>query len=596
MLLLALLGALWPITKRDYYVKDDLYINESTEIFDAIVVGSGITGGWAAKEFCEKGYNTLMIERGRVVKHQEDYISEHKGPWEFPNRMKVDINLVEDQHEVQRKCYAFHDGTKHFFGNDRDLPYTTEKGTGFDWIRGNQLGGKSLTWHRQSYRLSQWDLEANKADGHGTDWPIRYGDLESWYSYVEKHVGISGNDDKLPQLPSSEFLPPFEFTKPELALQKKLAEEFPDRPMIMSRAAHLSKPTALHISQGRLQCQARNECQKGCSFGAYFSTQSSTLPAAAATGNLSIAPNSVVHSLIYDEAKNKVTGVRVVDNDNLTTREYYGKVVFLCASTLGSTQIMLNSKSKKFPNGIANSSGVLGHYLMDHNYNARVNGYFEGFEDEYHSGRRPAGVLIPNFQYKPELYKKGYLRGYSISGGAYRENWQGTSNNDGVGADFKENLIQAGRWGFKASAVGEMLPRYENHVRLHEAKVDKWGIPLLHFNCRFSDNEIAMMDDAAITMSDMFKKAGLQDVTTRVSVREANPGLGIHEVGTARMGRDPKDSILNGFNQCHDVPNLFVTDGSCFSSSGVANPSLTFMALTVRAVDYAVNEMKNKRI
>ena len=577
-------------------MNEDLYIQDTRQVFDALVIGSGITGGWAAKEFCERGLNTLMIERGRVVKHREDYPGENKRPWELPNRTRVDLKLREEQYRVQSRSYAFHDANKHFFGNDTDLPYTTEEGTDFNWIRANQLGGRSLIWHRQSYRMNPWDFEANKADNVGNDWPIRYEDLQDWYPQIEKFVGISGHDDKLEQLPSSEFLPPFDFTKPEQDLQARFAELYPDRPMVMSRAAHLTESTELHLSQGRVQCQARAECQKGCSFGAYFSTQSATLPAAAATGNLSIAPNSVVHSLIYDEDKNRVIGVRVIDNDDLSTREYFAKVVFLCASTLGSTQIMLNSTSQKFPNGIANSSGALGHYLMDHNYNAGAVGYFEGYEDEYYSGRRPTGICIPNFQYKPEFYKDNYIRGYGFTGGSDREDWRSMSREEGFGADFKDSLTQAGRWKMTLIAHGEMLPRYENQVSLHATNKDKWGIPQLHINCQWSENEIRMMEDAAETAETMLREAGLKDIGTWMTVHDVAPGLGHHEIGTARMGRDPRDSVLNGYNQSHDIPNLFVTDGSAFCSSGVANPSLTFMALTVRAVDYAVKEMNNGRI
>lgn len=574
----------------------DLYIHQSNQVYDAIIVGSGITGGWAAKEFCERGLQTLMIERGRVVEHRKDYITEGKGPWEFDNRTKVDNLLIEEKHQVQKKCYAFSDMTKHFFGNDKDLPYSTKEGTGFDWIRSNQLGGKSLTWHRQCYRLSEYDFAANHADGHGNDWPIRYKDLESWYSYVETFAGISGSKEGMEQLPDSEFLPPFEMTAPELYLKEKISQHFPDRQLIMGRTAHLTQPSTLHMQQGRVTCQARSECQKGCSFGAYFSTQSSTLPAAAKTGNLSIAPNSVVHSLIYDEKTKKVKGVKVIDNDDLSTREYFAKVVFLCASTLGSTQVMLNTKTKSFPNGIANSSGVLGHYLMDHNYNAGANGTVEGFEDEYYSGRRPSAILVPNFQYKPSLYKKNYVRGYALSGGSYRENWQSGAHQPGIGADYKNSLTKPGKWKFGLYAQGEMLPRYENSVSLHPTKKDKWGIPQLHIDCTWSQNEKLMMQDAQETAAHMLTKIGLTEINSFNGVETANPGLAIHEVGTARMGRDPKNSVLNAYNQCHDVDNLFVTDGSSFCSSAVQNPSLTFMAITVRAVDYCVKEMKASRI
>lgn len=575
-------------------MNDDLYIKESSEIFDAIVVGSGVAGGWAAKEFCEKGFKTLMIERGRVVEHREDYPGEGVPPWHQTYRSRVENLLLERDYKVQQQCYAFSDATKHFFGNDREMPYSTAEGTEFSWIRANQLGGKSLLWHRQSYRLSEHDFRANSLDGHGTDWPIGYKDLAPWYSHVEKHAGICGTPENLPQLPDSEFLPPFEMSAPEIAIKAAIEKHYPDKRLIMGRMAHLTQPTELHLSQGRVQCQTRNECQKGCSLGAYFSTQSSTLPSAAQTGNLHIAPNSVVHSLIYDEKTGRVKGVRIIDNDDLSEREYYGKVVFLCASTLGSTQIMLNSKSKTFPNGIANSSGVLGHYLMDHNYNAKVSGDIMGFEDEYYRGRRPGGLLIPNFRYQPSRYSDKYQRGFSFSCGAYRETWKDLKENDGFGSQFKETLSQAGQWKFNMDAQGEMLPRFENHMALHPTLKDKWGIPQVEFNVRWSDNEKLMMEDAVEIGKEILIKAGLENVTGKATERP--PGIAIHEVGTARMGRDPKDSILNGFNQCHDVANLFVTDGSSFSSSATQNPSLTFMALTARAVDYAAREIKNGRI
>lgn len=575
-------------------MSEDLYIKDSNEVFDAIVIGSGVTGGWAAKEFCERGFKTLMIERGKVVEHRKDYIGEGKTTWQQPTRGVVDNLLVQEQYKIQQQCYAFTDATKHFFGNDRDLPYKTPKDTPFTWIRANQLGGKSLLWHRQSYRMSDYDFQANKIDGHGNDWPIRHKDLASWYSHVEIHAGISGSSENLEQLPDSEFLPPFEMTKPELAIKASIEHHFPDRKMIMGRTAHITKPTQLHLSQGRIQCQARNECQKGCSFGAYFSTQSSTLPAAAKTGNLHIAPNSVVHSLIYDDKTQRVKGVRVIDNDDLSEREYYGKVVFLCASTLGTTQIMLNSKSKHFPNGIANSSGALGHYLMDHNFNARAYGDIPGYEDEYYKGRRPSGIYIPNFQYEPKRASNKYLRGYALGGNAYRESWKDRTELDGFGADFKNTLSQAGGWKFQLHAQGEMLPRYENHIALDSTLKDKWGIPQLNIHCRWSDNEILMMQDAAVEAEKMLTKAGLQNVYSEVT--QGPPGLAIHEVGTARMGLDPKTSVLNSFNQCHDIDNLFVTDGASFCSTGTQNPSLTFMALTVRAVDYAAKEMQQGRI
>jgi choline dehydrogenase-like flavoprotein len=379
-------------------MSNTIYIKKTQEKFDAIVVGSGVTGGWAAKELCEKGLKTLMVERGRPVEHRKDYVGEGVKPWEMPFRGKIERDIVDEQYYIQKQNYAFNDATKHFFANDRDHPYSTPQEKPFSWIRGNQLGGKSLLWHRQSYRWSDLDFTANAKDGHGVDWPIRYKDIESWYDYVEHHVGISGSVENIPVLPDSKFLPPFEFNAVEKDLKAKFEKKYSDRKLIMGRCAHLSKPAPHHIEQGRYQCMGRNECQKGCTFGAYFSTQSSTLPAALKTNNLSIATNSIVHSVIYDPKTNRATGVRVIDSETLETREYFAKVIFLCASTLGTTHVMLNSISEAFPTGIANSSGVLGHYLMDHLYGAGANGTVPGFEDEYYSGRRPTGVYIPRFR------------------------------------------------------------------------------------------------------------------------------------------------------------------------------------------------------
>lgn len=570
------------------------YVEESSETYDAIVVGSGITGGWAAKELTEKGLKTLMIERGRVVEHRKDYVTEAKPPWEYENRTKVAFDLIEDQYKIQRQCYAFHDGTKHFFGNDKDYAYTTEPGTDFSWIRANQLGGKSLLWHRQSYRMSTFDFLTNKADGHGNDWPIRYEDLAPWYEYVERFVGISGSSEYLPQLPDSVFQPPFEMTLPERDFSEKMRELEPNKPVIISRCAHLTQPEKIQVDLGRMKCIARNECQKGCSLGAYFSTQSATLPAAANTGNLYIAPNSVVESLIYDANTNRVRGVRVVDNETMLQREYFGKIIFLCASTLGTTQIMLNSKSRRFPNGIANSSGVLGHYLMDHNYNAMVTADIDGYEDEYYSGRRPASLYIPNWHYEPSRYHRDFKRGYALAGSASRVDWQDMGVSDGFGTSFKAKLHNPGTWMMGLQGQGEMLANRENQVSLSATEKDKWGMPQLHFNCRWSDNEIAMTDAAVDTAATMMKKAGFRNI--QKSNLGQPPGLAIHEVGTARMGKDPAESVLNGYNQCHDVPNLFVTDGASFCSSAAVNPSLTFMAITARAVDYAVKEVKSRRL
>jgi len=574
----------------------NIYIIKSTEIFDAIVVGSGISGGWAAKELTEKGLKTLMVERGRPVEHRKDYVGEGVKPWQMPFRGHIEKALVDEQHYVQKKCYAFNDATKHFFGNDKDYPYSTPKDKPFDWIRGNQLGGKSLLWHRQSYRWSEHDFTANARDGHGVDWPIRYKDIEKWYDHVEIHAGISGSAENLEILPDSKFLPPFEMNAVEKEMKTRIEKKWKTRKLIMGRTAHLSVPAPHHTAQGRIQCQARNECQKGCSFGAYFSTQSSTLPAALATNNLTIATNSVVHSVIYDPKTNRATGVRVIDAETLETREYFAKVIFLCASTLSTTQIMLNSKSESFPTGIANSSGVLGHYLMDHLYGAGASGRVEGFEEDYYSGRRPTGLVIPRFANYSET-RPNFLRGYLLTGSAMREGWDSFSQRDGFGADYKNTIRNAGSWVFNLGGSGEMLPRYENQVSLHPTLKDKWGIPQLHIECDLSENDWKMFDDIANTCAEILDAIGVKDVTKKIDAKKDwHPGLAIHEMGTARMGKDPKTSVLNGWNQAHDVPNLFVTDGSSMASCASQNPSLTYMALTARAADYAVQQLKLGKI
>ncbi|QGZ38110.1 choline dehydrogenase-like flavoprotein [Pseudoduganella flava] len=573
-----------------------VYIKASPETFDAIVVGSGITGGWAAKELTERGLKTLMVERGRPVEHGVDYIGENKDPWTMPNRGLVDHKLAEEQYFNQRMCYAFDEHTKHFFNNDRDMPYSTPEGRPFSWIRGNQLGGKSLMWARQSYRWSDLDFEANLKDGHGVDWPIRYADLAPWYSHVERHVGISGTSEGLSVLPDSEFLPAFDFNSVELALKKKFDAKYAPARMIMGRTANLRTPGETQLAQGRGQCQARSQCHRGCSFGAYFSTQSSTLPAALKTGRLSIATDSIVHSVIYDPKTNRATGVRVIDANTLETREYHAKVVMLCASTLASTAILLNSTSEAYPAGLANSSGVLGHYLMDHLFGAGASGRIEGFEDDYYQGRRPTGPYIPRFRNVLDKHP-AFLRGYALAGGAGREGWQSAAHRPGFGKDFKAMIRKPGPWRFGLGGQGEMLPRYENMVSLHPTKKDKWGMPLLHIDCSYSDNDRKMQEDIANTAANILEALGVKDVRRHTkTLEEWPPGLSIHEMGTARMGRDPKTSVLNGFNQAHDVPNLFVTDGASMASSAWQNPSLTFMALTARACAYAVDELKAGRI
>jgi choline dehydrogenase-like flavoprotein len=577
-------------------MNNNIYIAKSQQVFDVIVVGSGISGGWAAKELCENGLKTLMVERGRPVEHRKDYVGEGVKPWDMPFRGEIEKKLRDEEYFVQQKCYAFIDATKHFFMNDRDYPYATPKDKPFDWIRGNQLGGRSLLWHRQSYRWSSHDFLANAQDGHGVDWPIRYQDLEKWYEHVEVHAGISGSYEQNEILPDSKFLPPFEMNAVEKEMKARIEKKWSTRKLYIGRCAHLSVPAQHHIDQGRYQCQARNECQKGCSFGAYFSTQSSTLPAALKTNNLTVATNSIVHSVIYDPKTNRVTGVRVIDAETLETREYFAKMIFLCASTLGTTQILLNSTSESFPTGLANSSGALGHYLMDHLYGSGASGSVEGFEEEYYSGRRPTALIMPRFRNYNEKTNK-FLRGYFMTAQAMREGWEGVGTRDGFGADFKAAIRSAGGWRFGFGGSGEMLPRYENQVSLHPTMKDKWGMPQLYIDCSYSDNDMKMLHDIADTAAEILEGIGLKDVTKHVRALDGwNPGLSIHEMGTARMGKDPKTSVLNGWNQAHDVPNLFVTDGACMSSCSSQNPSLTYMALTARAASYAVEQLKLGKI
>ena len=557
---------------------------DTAPVFDAIVVGSGISGGYAAKELCEQGLATLMIERGREVEHRKDYKTEGVPPWQFDHRGRATREHTQEQY-VQSKVYAYSDATKQFFINDKENPYSTAAGTQFDWFRGDQLGGKSLLWHRQSYRMSDLDFTANALDGHGSDWPIRYSDIAPWYSKVEEFVGISGSYENIEHLPDSVFLPPFEMNAVEAHLRDKFADLYPDRPMIVARAAHLTEPQEHHKKLGRYQCQSRDECQKGCSFGAYFSTQSATLPAAQATGNLTVRTDAVVQEVLFDADKGRASGVRIFDRRTGKTDIYRANIIFLCASTLATTQIMLNSKSDAFPEGIANSSGVLGHYLMDHVQNCSAHGYMSGFDDDYYVGRRPATTFIPRFR-NLESQQQDYLRGFSFMAFAKRENYANLKDKvTGIGGDLKAKLRQPGRWKMSLFGMGEMLPRYDNKVSLHPTRRDRYGLPELVIDCSFGDNDRKMMQDIASTGEEMLKAAGCDDVVGIIG--DSPPGTAIHEVGTARMGTDPKSSVLNGNHQTHDIPNLFVTDGASWASCGWVNPSLTFMAMTARAANFA---------
>lgn len=561
--------------------------------FDAIVIGSGMSGGWAAKELTEKGLKTLVIERGQHVEHQEDYISEGLPPWELKHDDKVDRELANSEYAVQKKCYAFANTTKHFFVNDKENPYIQAPGSTFDWIRGYHLGGRSLLWARQAYRWSDMDFQANKKDGHGVDWPIRYKDISPWYDYVEKFAGISGSKEGLEQLPDGEFLPPHEMNCAEKIISNRISENYSDRKMIVGRCAHLTEPQPIHTELGRGLCQSRNECQRGCSFGAYFSSQSATLPAAKRTGNLTLETNKIVHSITYDPKTNKANGVRVIDTLTGSRSEYSAKIIFLCASTIGSAQILLNSTSEYFPTGLANSSGALGHYLMDHVKGMGATGIFPGLLDQYYYGRRPNGIYIPRFK-NVNQQSEEFLRGYGFQGAARRGGWRNDLDKKGFGVDFKESFHKPGPWTFSIRAYGEMLPRFENHIKLHPTKKDKWGIPQLIIDCKHGENEVKMKEDIVKTAIDMLKDIGIENVQ---AIRdEVAPGNAVHEMGTARMGNDPKTSVLNRYNQCHDVENLFVTDGAAMASSACQNPSLTYMALTARAADYAAKNIQQHNL
>jgi choline dehydrogenase-like flavoprotein len=567
-----------------YYLQKDEY--------DAIVIGSGITGGWAAKELTEKGLRTLVIERGRDIRHGKDYITEHKPNWEFPLhnvRLDPDKKGTED-YQVQARTSGFRESSMQFFAKDTKHPYQEAKP--FTWIQGDVVGGKSLMWGRQVYRWSDLDFEANMRDGNGVDWPIRYADIAPWYSYVEKHIGVSGEKLGLPQLPDGEFLPPMELNAGEKFVRRNLEKAMPDRHVTIGRVAILTRN-----HNGRAACHYCGPCERGCSTGSYFSSQSSTLPAARATGRMTLVANSVVHSLIYDENRNRVTGVRVIDAETKQPREYSAKLVFLCASTLGSTRLLLASKSARFPNGLANSSGVLGQNLMDHHFLVGADGRLPDLREHYYQGNRPNGVYIPRFRNLGDEASKrtDYVRGYGYQGGASRAGWGRGIGEAGIGVQLKSKLREPGDWGFSITGFAECLPRKENYVEL-ATETDAFGIPQLRVNCEWGDNELTMRKDIAASAAEMLEKAGCKNVHTYDANQPgklgAEPGLGIHEMGTARMGRDPKTSVLNGWNQAHDIPNLFVTDGSCMTSSSCVNPSITYMALTARAVDHAVSELK----
>ena len=554
--------------------------------YDAIVIGSGISGGWAAKELCEHGIKTLVLERGKKVEHLVDYPTMTKNPWDFPHRNQLSLKIKEEN-PVASKCYAFREDAMHFFTKDKEHPYVQEKP--FDWIRGYQVGGKSLIWARQTQRWSKYDFEGPARDGFAVDWPIRYPDIAPWYSHVEKFVGISGNKDGLDTLPDGEFLPPWEMNVVEKTIQKRIMDHYKERNAVIGRCAHLTQPAEIHLQQGRGKCQARNLCQRGCPFGGYFSSNSSTLPWAAKTGNLTVRPDSVVHSIIYDDKKGKATGVRVVDAITKEVTEYFAKIIFVNAAALNTNLILLNSKSSRFPDGLGNDNGLLGKYVAFHNYRGTLSASMEGFMDSYYHGRRPCAVMMPNFR-NVHKQETDFLRGYMVFFSAGRSGWGHSVPGDQMGEAFKEAKSEPGGWQVSMMMQGETIPKETNHVRLSPDQKDAWGIPLLTVSVGYDDNDEKSMKDFLKEGADMLEKAGCKNISARDS--KQSPGLDIHEVGGVRMGKDPKTSLLNKWNQLHSCPNVFVTDGACMTSTSTQNPSITFMALTARAANYAIEEMK----
>lgn len=551
--------------------------------YDAIVIGSGISGGWAAKELTEKGLNTIMLERGRDIKHIQDYMESNKPVWDYPHRGRRTQAMVKE-YPVLKRDYPLNERNLSYWAVDKDSPYTEVKR--FDWYRGYHVGGRSLMWGRQSYRHSDIDFEANLKDGVAVDWPIRYKDIAPWYDHAESFAGISGSIEGLPQLPDGKFLPPMDLNIVEKDVAARIKDFYKDqRRLIIGRVANLSTPK---LDEKR-QCNFRDMCWNGCPFGGYFSTQSSTLPAAMKTGKLTLRPFSIVTRILYDKNTKKATGVEVLDAETNKTYEYKAKVIFVCASALNSTWILMNSATDVWPDGLGSSSGELGHNLMDHHFRVGAGGKMEGYEDKYYFGHRPTGFYVPRFR-NLNGEKRDYLRGFGYQGGASREEWGREIAELNIGGAFKDALCEPGSWSIGMTAFGEMLPYHENKISLDKNVKDKWGLPVLAIDCEIKDNEKKMRVDMMNDAKEMFENAGVKDVHTFES--DYAPGMGIHEMGTARMGRDPKTSVLNGNNQVWDAQNVFVTDGACMTSASCVNPSLTYMALTARAAEFAFTELK----
>jgi choline dehydrogenase-like flavoprotein len=560
---------------------------DKSNAYDAIVVGTGISGGWAAKELTEKGLKTLVLDRGRMVRHGE-YPTATKDLWELPYGGRPTREDLERHGTAARTGYVVTQASKHWFVDDAEHPYAETKP--FDWVRGYHVGGRSLMWARQSYRWSPMDFEANAKDGVAVDWPIRYRDLEPWYEHVERFIGVSGQAEGLAHLPDGAFLPPMEMNCVEQQLKQVLADKLA-RPMTIGRTAHLTAPLAHSPQRGT--CQSRNLCVRGCPYGAYFSSNSSTLPAAEQTGNMTLRPNSIVYELIYDEQQSRASGVRVLDAVTNEPMEFYARVIFLCASTFGTSFILLNSTSSRFPDGFGNDSGELGCNIMDHHMQVGARAIVEGFEDRYYVGNRPNGIYIPRFVNLGKD-KREYLRGFGYQGGASRSGWTRLMSDAALGADLKRAAAEPGPWQITLGGFGEILPYHQNRVTLDRTRKDKHGLPVLRFDAEIGTNEQKMRLDMAAEAATMLEAAGYKDV--RSSDRGYSMGLGIHEMGTARMGRDPKTSVLNQWNQVHACTNVYITDGSCMTSAACQNPSLTYMALTARAANHAVAELKRMNI
>ncbi|SDF08745.1 Choline dehydrogenase [Mucilaginibacter pineti] len=558
----------------------------SANTYDAIVIGSGISGGWAAKELTEKGLKTIMLERGRNIEHVKDYVNATKNPWDFPHRGGRTQKMIDD-YPVLKRDYPLNEVNLDYWASDKDSPYTEIKR--FDWFRGYHVGGRSLMWGRQSYRWADVDFEANLKDGIAVDWPIRYKDIAPWYSYAEKFAGISGNRDGLSILPDGDFMPPMEMNVVEKDVAKRLKEYYKElRPMIIGRTANITLP-----HNNRTNCQYRNKCWLGCPFGAYFSTQSATLPAAMATGNLTVRPWSIVTRILYDKDTKKAKGVEVLDAETNQTYQYFAKIVFLNASTVNSAWILMNSATDVWDGGLGSSSGELGHNLMDHHLNVGASGRVEGYEDKYYFGRRANGFYIPRFR-NLNGDKRDYIRGFGYQGSASREGWSRDIAEMNIGGAFKDALTEPGSWEMGMGGFGETLPNHDNKISLDKTKKDKWGLPVIAFDAELKDNELKMRKDMESDAKEILEAAGVKDVQTY----SVNPflGRGIHEMGTARMGRDPKTSVLNEWNQVWDAKNVFVTDGSFMTSSACQNPSLTYMAMTARAANHAVELLKKNEI